>query len=180
MATGSSTEDEGRIAENTIDRFVELHYDELRKLASRMLRTESPDHTLQPTALVHEAYMAIAAMHNVQSDEHFFALATRTMRRLLVNHAHKRSAQKRDRKRTRARAGDELPASGLAAIDLIALDEALDTLDKQDRQLATIVELRIFAGLGTSGIAAATGISERSVKRHWMFGRAWLRSKLCH
>ncbi len=157
-----------------------LVYSELRRLASRYLRRESPDHRLQPTELVHEAYMRLIDQRKVQwrNRMHFYGIAAQIMRRILVDHARARAAGKRG-------AGwehvplveDQLP-SGADDVDVVALDEALARLAVVDAQQARIVELRYFGGLTIDEVAEVTRISAATVVREWTVAKAWLRAEL--
>lgn len=151
-------------------------YDELRALARAHLRHERPDHTLQPTALVHEAYLRLVGGGPTpwNDRQHFFRAAAEAMRRILIEHARKRGRIKRGGKRVAV----ELSSVNLAPeqdLDrLLALDDAFRRLEEQDPQAADVVRLRFFAGLSVEETALATGLSERTVKREWAFARAWL------
>lgn len=162
------------------DELVVAVYDALRALADSYLRRERPDHTLQPTALVHEAYLRLADQTEVrwQSREHFIAVAATMMRRVLVNHAVGRNRDKRGggvRKLSLADA--ELVAEG-GRIDLLELDDALGRLAAQYPQEGRVVELRFFGGLTIAETADVLGISDSTVERAWDFARAWLRHDL--
>jgi RNA polymerase sigma factor (TIGR02999 family) len=150
-------------------------YDELRRLASAYLRRERADHTLQPTALVHEAYMRLAAQEGVdwRNREHFLGVAAAMMRRVLVDHA-------RGHKRGKRGGGLKLPladADGYAegeVQDLVALDEALRRLARRHPQKSRVVELRFFGGLSIEETARVLKVSDSTVERDWKFARAWL------
>lgn len=155
-----------------------LVYDELRRLATLHLRSESPDHTLQPTALVHEAYMRMMGDVACTDGHRFFATASQAMRRVLVDHARRRLAAKRggDRKRV------AMDAVG-ASVDnyhayLIALDDALSELACLDLKLSQVVELRFFGGLSIDEAAQVLGVSAITVSRRWKAARAWLHSEI--
>ncbi len=154
-----------------------LLYDELRHLAQGLLRGERDGHTLQPTALVHEAYMRLIGLNQISIDDrrHFFGAAAGTMRRILVDHARQRRAHKRggpDAQRVAVESLDDLAsASGL---DFEALDEALVALAAVAPEQAKVVDLRYFAGLSIEETADVMGLSPATVKRHWAFARAWL------
>lgn len=157
------------------DRLVPLVYDELRALAAAYLRRERVEHTLQPTAVVHEAYFRLIGAHDIgwENRSHFFGIAARAMRRILVEHARARSRQKRTPV-TLAAAAE--PA--LEPIDLLALDVALERLAALDAEQARLVELRYFAGLSIEESAAALGSSPATVKRDWRSARAFLHREL--
>lgn len=157
-----------------------LIYDELRRIASRELRRERGDHTLQATAIVHEAYMRLAAQPGWQwpSRSHFFAFSAHLIRRILVDHARHRNRAKRG---GLAEKVTLFEVAGLAlekSPDLIALDEALSGLEKVDPRKASVVELKFFAGLTLEEIAAQLGVSPETVGREWRRARAWLFSAL--
>jgi RNA polymerase sigma factor (TIGR02999 family) len=154
-----------------------LVYDELRKLAAARMGSESPDHTLQPTALVHEAYLRLigpADRNRWDGRGHFFAAAAEAMRRILVDAARRKRREKHGGGRNRI----DLDAAPTAAPDprhdLLALDAALTRLAAEDPQAARLVELRHFAGLSVAEAAQALGISPRTADRVWAFARAWL------
>jgi RNA polymerase sigma factor (TIGR02999 family) len=161
-----------------LERLMPVVYAELRRLAAAQLRSERPDHTLQPTALVHEAYLRLAEQRSVAwvNRGHFFRIAARIMRRILVDHARRRSAIKRSPEPLRL-APSEIEEADRAP-ELVALDSALDSLEKIDPQQARVVELRFFGGLTVEETAEATGISTATVKREWRTARAWLRREI--
>jgi RNA polymerase sigma-70 factor (ECF subfamily) len=165
------------------DRLIPLVYAELRRLAAHYLRGEHPDHTLQPTALVHEAYLRLTGMQEIdwQSRSHFFATAAIAMRRILVDHARAKRAEKRDAFREAISLDDVLVVSPSRSPDFLALDAALDRLAKVDARRSQIVELRFFAGLSEEETAQFLGVSARTVKRDWRVAKAWLYNELsCH
>ncbi|MFO0807643.1 MAG: ECF-type sigma factor [Gemmataceae bacterium] len=160
-----------------------LVYDELRKLAAARMAAESPDHTLQPTALVHEAYLRLVASTQPQAAEwegrgHFFAAAAEAMRRILVDTARRKQRLKHGGDRVRVDLDAAAPAMPDPRHDLIALDAALTRLAVEDPQAAQLVELRHFAGLSITETAQALGISPRTADRVWAFARAWLHREL--
>jgi RNA polymerase sigma factor (TIGR02999 family) len=157
-----------------------LVYDDLRKLAGWQLQSERPDHTLQPTALVHEVYLKLAAQNPVewQNKAHFFALAAQVMRRVLVDYARTRQREKRGGHRTRIALEDALDLSPPSDPDLIALDEALNALAEKDPRKSLIVELRYFGGLSIEETAEALGVSATTVRREWTMAKAWLRHEM--
>jgi RNA polymerase sigma factor (TIGR02999 family) len=157
-----------------LDELLPAVYGELRRLAARHLRHERPEHTLQTTALVHEAYLRLVTQRRrtVENRAHFFAMAAQMMRRILVDHARRRRAGKRD-------AGQEiLPLDGRVAIptdfDIVALDDALVRLAVMDGRQSRIVELRFFGGLSVEQTSEVVGVSPATVKREWQAARAWL------
>lgn len=165
------------------DRLATVVYAQLHDLAVRALRHEEPGHTLQPTALVHEAFMVLVGQHNPNwsSRTHFFSLAARLMRRILVDHARRRRAAKRGGGLRVAL--DEAMVSGPdgegdRTLDLIAIDTAMTRLEALDERPARVVELRFFAGLDVEETARALDISTASVKRDWVFARAFLKHEL--
>jgi RNA polymerase sigma factor (TIGR02999 family) len=153
-----------------------LVYNELRRLASSYLRQERSDHTLQPTALVNEAYLKLVEQKNVHWKDkgHFFAITAQLMRRILVDHARSHLAEKR------GSGAAKVPLEGVIAMsteqpdDLLTLDESLTRLAQVDPRQAQIVELRVFAGLSVEDSAELLGISPATVKRDWSMARAWL------
>jgi RNA polymerase sigma factor (TIGR02999 family) len=164
-----------------IDRLVPLVYDELRRMARAYLAGERPDHTLEPTALVHETYLRLVDQKAMAWEDrrHFFAIAATTMRRILVDHARALRREKRggDRPRVSLDAIGELPAADRAA-EVVAIDEALERLATEDRLKASVVELRFFAGLTNDETAAVLGLSEPTVRRHWRTAKLWLHREL--
>jgi RNA polymerase sigma factor (TIGR02999 family) len=162
------------------DELMPLVYDELRRLARGYLRRERPDHTLQPTALVNEAYLRLIDQSQVswQNRAHFFGIAARLMRQVLINHAVARRAAKRGGEAERVSLGDVDHLAVEQEVDLIALNEALKNLERMDPQQGQIVELRYFSGLTIEEVAEVMGISPATVKREWTTARAWLRRAL--
>lgn len=161
------------------DQLVPLVYAELHDLAVHYMRSERGEHTLQPTALVHEAYLRLVDQRNVswQNRSHFFGIAAQAMRRILVDHARRRRAAKRE-------GGERITLEELAvesparSVDLIALDDALVRLAALDPRQARVVELRFFAGLDIEQTAESLGISPATVKRDWTFARAFLQREM--
>jgi RNA polymerase sigma factor (TIGR02999 family) len=158
-----------------LDELMPLVYKELRRLAARYLRSERRNHTLQPTALVNEAYLCLAAQDGLRflNRAHFLAIAANTMRRVLVDHARERGALKRggDRRQVTLRSSIRIDDRD---VDLLALDEALTRLAVFDAMGSRVVELRFFGGLTLSETAEALKISPATVKRLWTSARAWL------
>ena len=166
-----------------VDDILPLIYDELRSLASNYLRRERSDHTLQPTALVHEAYLKLIDQTQVkwQNRAHFFGIAANIMRRILVDHARKHTADKRGGAAEKLPLEEEiLIVSEGKSAELLALDEALKNLAKIDEQKSKIVELRYFGGLSVEETAEVLGVSEITVKRHWRMAKAWLYGQLAN
>jgi RNA polymerase sigma factor (TIGR02999 family) len=165
--------------EESLRRLVPLVYNELRRVAHYHIRKERPDHTLQTTALVHEAYLCLTKQQpmDFENRAHFFAVCAQLMRQILVQYARRRRAAKRD-------GGHKLTLDGAIAmpknrsVDLIALDDALTGLSKLDPQQSRIVELRFFGGLSIEETAHVLDISPATVKRHWSTARLWLRNQI--
>ena len=151
-------------------------YDELRSQADRYLRRERVDHTLQPTALVHEAYLKLVKQDGARWNNraHFFAVATTAMRRILVNHALAKKSLKRGGDHRRTPLSQVIIAAETRSIDLIALDEALKTLATMDERQSKIVELRFFGGLTAKEVAEALDVSLRTIEGEWSLAKAWL------
>jgi len=166
--------------EQALDQLTPLVYDELRKMARTYLRRERSDHTLQATALVHEAYLRLIDQHSVswQNRAHFFGIASQMMRRILVNHALARAAEKRGGGAEKLSLDETVSFPNQREIDLIALDEALKELERLDPQQTRVVELRFFGGLSIEETAEALRISPATVKREWSTARLWLRRQL--
>jgi RNA polymerase sigma factor (TIGR02999 family) len=160
-----------------LDQLLPLVYAELRRVAARQLRHERADHTLQPTALVHEVYIRLVDQRQVdwQNRAHFFGVSAQVMRRILVDHARRHGASKRG-EGVRCVSIDEAKdvASGSNEIPILALDHALDRLEKVDAELAKIVELRAFGGLTIEEAAHVLSVSPSTVKRDWRTAKAWL------
>ena len=156
-------------------------YRELRRVAEAAMRDERADHTLQPTALVHEAFLRLAGdQGRFESRAHFLGVAAGAMRRVLVDHARGRNAQKRGSGATLVTVDDldDLPQPSADDVDLVVLDDALSRLTALDARQGQIVELRFFGGLSVEETAAVVGVSERTVKREWQLSRAWLRREI--
>lgn len=155
---------------------IPLVYSELRRLARSFLRKERPDHTLQPTALVNEAYLRLVELQDVdwRSRGHFFALAAQLMRRILVDHARAHRARKRGGSREACNLEDVLVFTLPRAEQFIELDESLSRLAKHDLRQSQVVEMRFFGGLSEEEIADYFGVSVRTVKREWRVAKAWL------
>ena len=151
-------------------------YDQLRQLAARELRRERPNHTLHSTALVHEAYLKLIDQRRVQwkDREHFFAVASQAIRRILVTYARSRHASKRGGGATMLAFDESIALPDRKDVDLVALDDALESLSRLDAQQGRIIELRFFGGLSIDGTARTMGISTSTVARDWNVARAWL------
>ena len=161
-------------------KLMPLVYDELRELAARYLRSERCGHTLQPTALVHEAFMRLVDQDRVdwKGRTHFYAVGAEAMRRILIDHARARGRGKRGGKWQRVVLNEEDAPQELQDIDLVALHVALETLAALDKQQARIVELRFFGGLTVEEVAHVLEVSKRKVEGDWSHAKAWLRSAL--
>jgi RNA polymerase sigma factor (TIGR02999 family) len=159
-----------------VEELMPLVYQELRRLARHYLRQERPDHTLQSTALVHEAYLRLAGDQapQWQNRAHFFGIAARIMRQILVEHARGRNAAKRGGSACKLTLDESVALPQQIDVDVIALDKALNELSEMDAQQGRIVELRFFGGLTIEDTSEVLGISEATVKREWVTARAWL------
>ncbi len=166
--------------EGAVDKLLPVVYEELRDLASKYLLRERADHTLQATALVHEAYLNLVDQTRVEwkNRAHFFGVAATAMRRLLINHAVRRRTTKRGGDQKRVEWDDALAIYEERALDLIAMDEALQRLSELDERQARVVELRFFGGLSNKEIAEVLQLSIRTVEREWRMARAWLRNEI--
>lgn len=166
------------------ERLLPLVYDQLRSLAQRALRAEAVGHTLQATALVHEAFLRLVGPREVpwQNRAHFFAAAAESMRRILVDHARKKAAQKRGGGSARRAAVDLAglpdPSSAEESAGFLVLDDAITRLRQVDPEAAQVVHLRYFAGLSIDETAAALEVSAPTVKRLWAFARGWLKEAI--
>ena len=158
------------------DKLLALVYEELRKLAAHKMASEAPGQTLQPTALVHEAWLRLTGNPGVKWDgrAHFFAAAAEAMRRILIDNARRKSAQKHGAGLERVELDDADAAAKADDTTLLLINDALELLAIEDPESAELVKLRFFVGLTNEEAAAAMGLSERTVKRHWTFARAWL------
>jgi RNA polymerase sigma-70 factor (ECF subfamily) len=165
--------------ENAYSRLVPLVYAELRRLARGQLGREQAGHSLQPTALVHEAYLRLVSANvDWQNRTHFLSMAARVMRRVLIEHARARRADKRGGEALHVTLTEAIPAPDSKPIDVLALDEALERLKEFDARQAQVVELSYFGGLTYPEIGELVGISEASVDRDLRHARAWLRREL--
>jgi RNA polymerase sigma factor (TIGR02999 family) len=163
-----------------LERLLPLVYADLRRIAARQLRSERPDHTLSATAVVHEAYVRLVGQRQVRIEDRtaFFAAAATQMRRILVDHARRRSAAKRGGHEVRVTLDEEIAAGAERDLDLLALDQALEELAAVDPRVARIVELRFFGGLSLDDTAVAMDLSRRTVVREWALARGWLHQRL--
>jgi RNA polymerase sigma factor (TIGR02999 family) len=162
------------------ERLMPLVYDELRALAGSYMQRENAGHILQPTALVHEAFLKLVDQSRVdwKGRTHFYAVGAQIMRRILVDHARSKSRQKRGGDRQQISLDEGLVLSISRGEDLLALDEALDKLSNLDERQAKIVELRFFGGLTVEEVAEVLGVSKRTIENEWTMVRAWLRREL--
>ena len=159
------------------EQLLPLVYDELKKLASAKMARENPGHTLQPTALVHEAYLRLVDVdkaHHWDSRRHFFSAAAESMRRILVEKARRKGRLKRGGDLKQEPLVDAEIEVETSSLDLIALDEAMTKLAADSPEKAEIVRLRFFAGLSHAEVSEILGVSVITVKRHWRYARAWL------
>jgi RNA polymerase sigma factor (TIGR02999 family) len=165
--------------EHALETLIPLVYDELRRLAHRYLRYERPGHTLQSTALVHEAYLRLIKQgtREFENRAHFLAISAQLMRQILVEYARRRNAAKREAGQMLT-LDDRIGLLKTKSADLIALDDALKELAKLDARQGRIVELRIFGGLSTEETAAVLGISPATVKRDWATAKVWLHHEI--
>lgn len=163
-----------------LDDLVPVLYDELRSLAATFLRRERVDHTLQPTALAHEAWLRLVDADQVQwrGRSHFLGLAARVMRRVLIDHARRNQAAKRGGGRRRITLSEATPIVGKGEVDLLALDEALTELARLDERKARVVEARFFSGMTMRQVAEVLGVSQTTAEEDWYFARAWLAHQL--
>jgi RNA polymerase sigma factor (TIGR02999 family) len=166
--------------QEALSKLIPLVYDELHKLASRYLRRERPDHTLQTTALVHEAYLKLVDQRNAHWENRvqFFAVAAQLMRRILVDYARRHRASKRGGDLYKLSLDEALMSSEEKDAELLALDEALDRLETIDPQQSRVVELRVFAGLTLEETAKVLSISPRTARREWSMAKAWLHRQI--
>jgi RNA polymerase sigma factor (TIGR02999 family) len=163
------------------EQLLPLVYNELRQLAAQKLAQEQPGQTLQPTALVHEAYLRlvdVAAPQQWNGLGHFFAAAAEAMRRILIDNARRKQADRHGGGRQRMDLDKVEAVADAPSHDLLALDEALDHLSRHDPIVGQLAKLRCFAGLSVDEAAEALGLPRATVYRHWTFARAWLRSQL--
>lgn len=162
------------------ERLFPIVYDELKRQARNHLRRERPDHTLQPTALVHEAYLRMVDQTSlaVENRAHFFAFASRVMRQILVDHAREHKAEKRGGAAQRLSLADVDLLPQQSAADMLALDDALKKLEKIDERKCQVVDMRFFGGLKEEEIAKVLQVNEKTVRRDWQFAKLWLYREL--
>jgi RNA polymerase sigma-70 factor (ECF subfamily) len=162
------------------DRLFHATYDELRRLAADLMRREPREHTLRPTALVHEAYLRLIRQKDVSWEDraHFFGIAARAMRQVLVDHARAKAARKRGGGLTRVTLDEDLGGPGSNVLQLIDLDTALGRLSKMNQRMGRVVEMKVFAGLDVAELAHLLGVSKRTVEGDWTFARVWLGREL--
>ncbi len=163
-----------------LDDLLPIVYEELRRLARHQLSKERHNHTLQATALVNEAYLKLIDQHSVdwQNRAHFFSIASETMRRILVNHAIERNAQKRGGGATLLSLDDEIDFIHQRDLDMLALDDALNRLAEFDKTQAKIVEFKFFGGMTNEEIANVMEVSDSTIKREWRMAKAWLQTQM--
>ncbi|GJM24515.1 MAG: DNA-directed RNA polymerase sigma-70 factor [Phycisphaerae bacterium] len=162
------------------DRLMPMVYDELRMLAARHLRREAVNHTLQPTAIANEAYLRMVDQTRVDWKDraHFLAVAATAVRRVLIDHARKKNSAKRGNDWQRVTLGDISAGQGAATLDLLALEDALESLQKLNERQCRVVQLRFFGGLTNEEIAHILGVSRSTVVDDWTIAKAWLLSEL--
>jgi RNA polymerase sigma factor (TIGR02999 family) len=162
------------------EELLPLVYDELRRIAAHKMAQESPGHTLQPTALVHEAWLRMIGDGNEHFDSrgHFFAIAAEAMRRILVESARRKGSQKRGAGARREELKETHLVQNAPSEEILAVDDALDLLAAEDSTCANLVKLRYFVGMTMDEAAAALGLSQRTTERLWTYSRAWLRRRI--
>ncbi len=170
----------GKGDKEALDELLPIVYDELRQQAARYLRRERAGHTLQTTALIHEAYLRLVDQKNVkwQNRAHFFGIAAQLMRRILVDHARTKKRAKRGGSDVRVSLTEATVIAKTQDLDVLAIDEALNRLAEIDEQQGKIVELRFFSGMTVEETAEVLGISTATVKRDWSMARAWLHREI--
>lgn len=166
--------------ERAADELLPVVYDELKRIARYYMSRERASHTLQPTALVHETYLKLIDQRKVdwKNRSHFFGLAAEIMRRILVNHARDKNAEKRGGEFQRVSMSIALDAAREKDLDILAINDALDELAKFDERKAKVVELKFFGGLTTKEICEVLKVSDATIEREWTFSKAWLFSRL--
>jgi RNA polymerase sigma factor (TIGR02999 family) len=166
--------------DSAANRIFELTYDELRRLAGGLLKKERADHTLQPTALVHEAYCRLVDQSRVgwQNRAHFFGIAARAMREILVDHARRRAAAKRGGNRQRVTFDNGIAVERSPEVEVLELHDALTTLAEMDERMARVVEMHVFGGLKFREIAHVLDVSRNTAQNDWRVARMWLNREL--
>lgn len=171
----SNLEPQGRESSRPAHDLAAGVYDELKRLARGYMHRERPDHTLDPTALAHEAFLRLSSKnYSWQGRTHFLAIAANEMRRVLVESARARNTLKRGGKRTRVTLSDRVVGFNEAPLDVLAVDQALERLNRRSTRQCRVVEMRLFAGMEVREVAFALSVSERTVKGDWRVGRAFL------
>ncbi len=170
----------GRGERSAADSLLPLIYDELRSLAASRLKRERPDHTLQPTALVHEAYLRLVDAEHIEwrGRSEFLALAAQQIRKVLVDHARRHKTVKRGGGARKIEFNEELHGVSSGDLDMIALDEALSELARRSERQSRVVQLRFFAGMSVEQVAELLGVSARTIKGDWRAARAWLAGRM--
>jgi RNA polymerase sigma factor (TIGR02999 family) len=165
---------------DAFNRLIHIVHDELYRTAARYMRRERRDHSLQPTALVNEAYLRLLNVDQIdwQDRAHFLAMAARIMRRILVDHSRRRGFQKRGAGLPRVTFSEDLPVGDERSADVVRLNDALDALEQIDRRKSRVVELRFFGGLSVAETAAVLHVSPDTVARDWRLAKAWVRRHL--
>lgn len=161
---------------NALDQLMPLVYDELRQMARRNMRRESPNHSFQTTDLIHEAFLKLANQdeQSWQNRSHFFGVAAKAMRHILVDYARSKQSEKRGGGRQRVSLADDVAATSEPSTQLLALEDALKTLESLDPRKSQVVELKFFGGLTNEQMAEVLKVSPETVKRDWRFARNWL------
>ncbi|HMB71449.1 MAG TPA: sigma-70 family RNA polymerase sigma factor [bacterium] len=172
--------DDGPVPAEAGEALFEAVYEELRRIARRLMNGQRPDHTLQPTALVHEAYLKLADSRRVpwQGRAHFMRVAARAMRQILINHARDRSALKRGGAWQRVTLDEDVAGRPDRNLELLELDDALQRLASRDARMAQVVELKVFAGMKVREVAHVLGVSPRTVDNDWKVARLWLTDEM--
>ncbi len=180
LADGDGVPADGEAAERAASELFPLVYDQLKEVAERYFRRQPSDHTLQPTAVVHEAYLRLADRPDSHwnSRAHFLAVAAKAMRQILINHAERRAAAKRGGDQAKHTLVESLTPASDRSIDLLVLDEAMTRLGTLSDRMARVVELRYFGGLTVAEVAEVLGVSKRTVEGDWETARAWLAKEL--
>ena len=166
--------------EGALDEIYALVYTDLQRVAHRQLAQERPDHTLNTTGLVHEAYIRLFGSTRIDAEapSHFLSIAARAMRRVLVDHARRKGARKRGGTMVFETLHDHAVGGEPLALDLVVVDDALERLAELDERQARVVECRVFGGMSVADTAEALGVSDATVKRDWTMARAWLNREL--